>query len=178
MILGRLSDETEGRWKANVLMQGLFTTIRLTVWSTLLATVFGFIAGIPVVGAFFEQVVLGHNVLVYLAFLAVPFTWWVVYRTRFGLRLRAVGENPAAVDTAGISVIWLRYRAVGKTYLFEAAVPREKAQRLLAGRMIDSLFKGSAERLVMTLLEDGGLKADEAQRIREMLDEARTEPSG
>ena len=39
-------DETEGRWKANVLMQGLFTTIRLTVWSTLLATVFGFIAGI------------------------------------------------------------------------------------------------------------------------------------
>ena len=39
-------DETEGRWKANVLMQGLFTTIRLTVWSTLLATVFGFVAGI------------------------------------------------------------------------------------------------------------------------------------
>jgi simple sugar transport system permease protein len=36
----------------------------------------------------------------------------VVYRTRFGLRLRAVGENPGAVDTAGISVAWLRYRAV------------------------------------------------------------------
>ena len=34
----------------------------------------------------------------------VPLTWWVLYRTRFGLRLRAVGENPAAVDTAGISV--------------------------------------------------------------------------
>ncbi len=42
----------------------------------------------------------------------VPFTWWVLYRTRFGLRLRAVGENPGAVDTAGISVTWLRYRAV------------------------------------------------------------------
>jgi polar amino acid transport system permease protein len=39
-------DETEGRWKANVLMLGLFTTIRLTVWSTLLAIVFGFITGI------------------------------------------------------------------------------------------------------------------------------------
>jgi polar amino acid transport system permease protein len=39
-------DETEGRWKANVLVQGLLTTIRLTVWSTLLAMVFGFIAGI------------------------------------------------------------------------------------------------------------------------------------
>jgi simple sugar transport system permease protein len=36
----------------------------------------------------------------------------VVYRTRFGLRLRAVGENPGAVDTAGISVAFLRYRAV------------------------------------------------------------------
>ena len=39
-------DETEGRWKANVLIQGLLTTIRLTVWSTLLAIVFGFITGI------------------------------------------------------------------------------------------------------------------------------------
>ena len=37
---------------------------------------------------------------------------WVVYRTRFGLRLRAVGENPAAVDTAGISVEGMRYRAL------------------------------------------------------------------
>jgi simple sugar transport system permease protein len=54
----------------------------------------------------------GHHLLVYLAFLAVPLTWWLVYHTRFGLRLRAVGENPAAVDTAGISVVWLRYRAV------------------------------------------------------------------
>jgi len=42
----------------------------------------------------------------------VPFTWWVVYRTRFGLRLRSVGENPAAVDTAGISVTALRYQAM------------------------------------------------------------------
>ena len=70
------------------------------------------IADVPVVGPLFEQLLLGHNLLVYAAFLAVPVTWWVVYRTRFGLRLRAVGENPAAVDTAGISVIWLRYRAV------------------------------------------------------------------
>jgi simple sugar transport system permease protein len=36
----------------------------------------------------------------------------VLWRTRFGLRLRAVGENPAAVDTAGLSVVGLRYRAV------------------------------------------------------------------
>ena len=39
-------DEAEGRWKANLLMQGLFTTIRLSIWATLLATVFGFVAGV------------------------------------------------------------------------------------------------------------------------------------
>jgi simple sugar transport system permease protein len=44
--------------------------------------------------------------------LVVPASWWLLYRTRFGLRLRAVGENPTAVDTAGISVTWLRYRAM------------------------------------------------------------------
>ena len=67
---------------------------------------------IPVVGRIYFELISGHNLLVYVAFLAVPFTAWVIYRTRFGLRLRAVGENPAAVDTAGISVVFLRYRAV------------------------------------------------------------------
>ncbi|MBL0900246.1 MAG: ABC transporter permease, partial [Reyranella sp.] len=52
------------------------------------------------------------NILVYLALLSVPFTWWLIERTRFGLRLRAVGEMPLAVDAAGVSVAWLRYRAV------------------------------------------------------------------
>ena len=54
----------------------------------------------------------GDNVLVYVALLSVPLTWWVIARTRFGLRLRAVGEMPLAVDAAGLSVAWLRYRAV------------------------------------------------------------------
>ncbi len=67
---------------------------------------------VPVLGPLYRELVSGHNILVYLALLAVPFTAWVVYQTRFGLRLRAVGENPAAVDTAGISVTGLRYRAV------------------------------------------------------------------
>ena len=67
---------------------------------------------IPVLGQIYSGLLSGHSLLAYVAFLAVPFTWWVLYRTRFGLRLRAVGENPAAVDTAGISVAWLRYRAV------------------------------------------------------------------
>ncbi|WP_157019319.1 ABC transporter permease [Mesorhizobium xinjiangense] len=67
---------------------------------------------VPVIGQIYSDIISGHSLLVYLAFLMVPFTWWVLFRTRFGLRLRAVGENPAAVDTAGISVTWLRYRAV------------------------------------------------------------------
>jgi len=54
----------------------------------------------------------GDNALVYVGLAAVPFTWWLIGRTRFGLRLRAVGEMPLAVDAAGISVAWLRYRAV------------------------------------------------------------------
>lgn len=70
------------------------------------------IKDVPVIGYIYSDLLSGHSVLVYLAFAMVPLTWWVLFRTRFGLRLRAVGENPAAVDTAGISVTWLRYRAV------------------------------------------------------------------
>src|SRR5918995_1582573 len=70
------------------------------------------VRGVPVLGPVYSELISGHSLLVYVAFLMVPFTWWVLFRTRFGLRLRAVGENPAAVDTAGISVAWLRYRAV------------------------------------------------------------------
>lgn len=70
------------------------------------------LSDVPVIGQLYSGLLSGHSLLTYVAFLAVPFTWWVLFRTRFGLRLRAVGENPAAVDTAGISVAWLRYRAV------------------------------------------------------------------
>ena len=67
---------------------------------------------VPVIGPLYADVISGHSVLVYLAFAIVALTWWVLYRTRYGLRLRAVGENPAAVDTAGVSVPSLRFSAV------------------------------------------------------------------
>jgi len=63
-------------------------------------------------GQVYSELISGHSIIVYVAFAIVPLTWWVLYRTRFGLRLRAVGENPAAVDTAGISVVGLRFSAV------------------------------------------------------------------
>ncbi len=47
-----------------------------------------------------------------LAFALVPMCWYVLYKTPFGLRLRATGENPAAADAAGVNVIRLRYFAV------------------------------------------------------------------
>ncbi len=70
------------------------------------------VASVPLLGPIYRQLISGHNILVYVALLAVPATWWTLYRTRFGLRLRAVGENPGAVDTAGVSVTRLRYSAV------------------------------------------------------------------
>jgi len=70
------------------------------------------IGQVPIVGPIYRELLSGHYPLVYVAFLAVPVTAFVLYRTRFGLRLRAVGENPKAVDTAGISVNKLRYQAV------------------------------------------------------------------
>ncbi|PYE84772.1 ABC transporter permease [Pseudoroseicyclus aestuarii] len=67
---------------------------------------------VPVLGPIYYELISGHSILVYVALLCVPLSWWVLQRTRFGLRLRAVGENPAAVDTAGVSVERLRYAAV------------------------------------------------------------------
>lgn len=68
--------------------------------------------GVPFLGPVYYELISGHSILVYIALACVPMTWWILFRTRFGLRLRAVGENPAAVDTAGVSVVGLRYAAV------------------------------------------------------------------
>ncbi|MEP7270742.1 MAG: ABC transporter permease [Acidobacteriota bacterium] len=61
----------------------------------------------PTLASIFNQ-----KPLVYLALLAVPASWYILYRTPFGLRLRAVGENPEAADTAGISVWRMRFSGV------------------------------------------------------------------
>jgi general nucleoside transport system permease protein len=66
----------------------------------------------PYVGTVLGIGLLSHNLFVYLGFALVAAVWWLLYRTRFGLRLRATGENPAMVDAAGVSVLWLRYQAL------------------------------------------------------------------
>ena len=69
-------------------------------------------AHIPLVGSVYKEVISGHNLLVWVSLIAVIITAHIVFRTSFGLRLRAVGEKPEAVDSAGISVPLMRYQAV------------------------------------------------------------------
>jgi simple sugar transport system permease protein len=70
------------------------------------------IAGWPLVGPLLGVGLLSHNLLVYAAWALVPLQAWALYRTRWGLRLRAVGENPQMVEAAGVSVHRLRYGAL------------------------------------------------------------------
>ena len=61
------------------------------------------------------------NIASILAFILVPVVWYVIYKTPFGLRLRAAGENPAAADASGVNVIRLRYVAVVLSGVLAAA---------------------------------------------------------
>jgi ABC-type uncharacterized transport system permease subunit len=74
------------------------------------------LSDIPLIGpALFNQ-----SLLVYLMYLLISITWFVVFRTPFGLRLRATGEVPEAVDTAGVSVSRMRYYGVALSGLLAA----------------------------------------------------------
>ncbi len=84
-------------------------SVRLGGWFGGAATV---VAQMPVAGPALALAFFGHNPLVYGALALVAVVWWLLYRTRFGLRLRAAGENPAMVDAAGVSVRALRYQAL------------------------------------------------------------------
>jgi simple sugar transport system permease protein len=88
---------------------------------------------IPVVG----QIFFTHSALVYPAYLIVPLAFVFLYKTRYGLQLRAVGENPSAADTVGISVFAIRYlytfiggslAGLGGAYLSLAYTPGWKEQ--------------------------------------------------
>ncbi len=88
---------------------------------------------VPILGPLYYEVISGHSILVYIALALVPASWWLLYRTRFGLRLRAVGENPASVDTAGVSVVCLRFAAVGITGILCGLAGAYMATALQAG---------------------------------------------
>lgn len=70
------------------------------------------VADVPLLGWIWTQLLGGHTVLVYAAFLLLPIVHWLLFYSRFGLRLRACGENPHAADAAGVSVQRTRYTAM------------------------------------------------------------------
>ena len=83
--------------------------VRLAGWFTGAGAV---VAQLPWVGRALALAFFGHNLMVYGTLVLVAAVWWLLYRTRFGLRLRAAGENPIMVDAAGVSVKLLRYQAL------------------------------------------------------------------
>lgn len=96
------------------------------------------LGNIPVIGNIFFQ----HDYLVYVTFLLVPAMWIFLYKTRLGLNLRAIGENPAASDALGVNVFMLRYiyvvvggmlAGIGGAYLSLAYAP-SWLENMTAGR--------------------------------------------
>jgi general nucleoside transport system permease protein len=68
----------------------------------------GPLARIPVLG----PVLFDQNALVYFTLILIPIFWYVISRTRYGLRLRAAGERPEAADALGLGVYWIRWQAL------------------------------------------------------------------
>jgi simple sugar transport system permease protein len=126
MAMGLLMAFMSVTVKANQVVAGLGLTILGSGLSTLLFRLFfGLRTKPPQIAMFPVQpiplldklpalgdILFNHNVMVYFTFILVGVVWIVLYRTRYGLALRAVGERPEAVDTRGLNVGLLRYSAL------------------------------------------------------------------
>ncbi len=108
------ADQVVAGFGINILMLGLPALLSSAIYDSAGST--EQIAKENVLPSFFDI-----NIASLLAFALVPLCWYVLYKTPFGLRLRAVGENPAAADAAGVSVVKLRYFAVVLSGVLAAA---------------------------------------------------------
>jgi len=84
---------------------GYFSSPKIVAFSTMRLPG---VDALPVIG----QLLSGHFALVYLSFVAVALTWFVLYRTPWGFRFRSVGESPGAAEAVGINLRKMRYSGV------------------------------------------------------------------
>ena len=68
---------------------------------------------------------------------------------------------------------WLQKRSVGNTHLYQATVSKAQALGGVVERMVETAFSGSADRMVMALLDGRGVSKEEAAKIRQLIDESR-----
>lgn len=112
-VLNLRSDQTVVGAAINIFANGLTITLNRSIFDTTsgvpVINTFDpvpipLLSDIPVIGTIFNQ-----SIVCYLAFLAVPVSWYIMKRTHIGLEVRSVGENPRASDTLGINVQFTRW---------------------------------------------------------------------
>ena len=114
LAVSRRADQMVVGFGVNLLATGLTITLMPYLNANRTRTILfpvlntGFLKDIPILGPMlFDQ-----SIAVWLALILTPFSMWILYKTTWGLSLRAVGENSKAVATAGLSVIKLRYTGI------------------------------------------------------------------
>lgn len=96
---------------------------------------------------------------------------WKVLAQRRPVSRNTVSTLATRLEEKG----WLRHRVVGGTFIYSATHARDRVLPGLVHRLVDAAFQGSAEGLVLSLLEGGRLSADEVERIKAMLEKAEIE---
>jgi BlaI family transcriptional regulator, penicillinase repressor len=99
---------------------------------------------------------------------------WQAFAARRPVARNTVLTLVARLEEKG----WLRRRTEGNVLRYSAVVPQATGLRQMARRLVDTAFRGSAEGLIMTLLEGGDLSEGEVARIRAILEKARREKTG
>ena len=94
---------------------------------------------------------------------------WETLSGRRGVSRNTVQTTMTRLEEKG----WLKHRTVGQTFIYQAAQPRSSALGQMVARLVDNAFDGSAEGLVMALLQGRGVSASEARRIQKMIKDAR-----